>query len=124
VAPGIHGLGLVQTVVDPGGTVLDPAAPATVTVDGPPELAIDVQNQGDSEESDVAVSFQLSGGAETIEGEASITRITAGTTKTVRIPIQPDPPTGEALTLEVTVQPVPGEEIEDNNTSTYQVTFE
>jgi hypothetical protein len=42
----------------------------------------------------------------------------------VRIPIEPDPPAGETLTLEVAVTPVPGEEIEDNNTETYQVTFE
>jgi hypothetical protein len=124
VTPGIHGVALAQTTLDPGDTVLTPDAPNTVTVDGSPELSIDVQNQGDSEESDIVVSFSLSGGAETIEDEATVPQIAAGSTETVRIPIQPEPPTGETLTLEVTVQPVPGEEIEDNNTSTYELTFE
>ena len=121
--PGVHGVALIQTVVNPGGTVLTPDATNTVSADGPVTLAVDAQNQGDSEETEVLVSFSLTGGTETIEGEGTVPRIAAGETKTVEIPIDPDPPAGETLTLEVTVQPVPGEEIEDNNTATYEVTF-
>jgi len=120
---GTHGLALYQTTVQPGDVTLDPSSAATVTSTGPPELEVQVQNQGDSEESDIGVSFQLTGGAQTISGDATIPRIAPGGIQTASIPIQPDPDTGKALTLEVTVQPVVGEQISENNRSTYQVTF-
>ena len=43
-------------------------------------------------------------------------------TETVKIPITPAPK-GQA-TLEVEVQPVPGEQVSDNNVATYEVTFQ
>jgi CARDB len=120
---GTHGLALYQTTVKPGDVSLDPNSPATISGGGPFEVDVQVQNQGDSEETDVGVSFQLTGGTQTISGDATIPRIAAGGIQTASIPIQPDPDTGQQLTLEVTVQPVPGEQIADNNRSTYQVTF-
>ena len=48
---------------------LDPNTPATISGSGPPELDVQVQNQGDSEETDVGVSFQLTGGTQTISGD-------------------------------------------------------
>jgi CARDB len=120
---GTHGLALYQTTVKPGNVSLDPNSPATISAGGAPEVDVQVQNQGDSEETDVGVTFQLTGGAQTISGDATIPRISAGGIETGSIPIQPAPDTGQQLTLEVTVQPVPGEQIADNNRSTYQVTF-
>ncbi len=120
---GTHGLALYQTTVKPGNVSLDPNTPATISGSGPPEVDVQVQNQGDSEETDVGVSFQLTGGSQTISGDATIPRIAAGGIQTASIPIQSAPDTGKQLTLEVTVQPVPGEQIADNNRSTYQVTF-
>ena len=120
---GTHGLALYQTTVKPGNVSLDPNSPATISGSGPPEVDVQVQNQGDSEETDVGVSFQLTGGSQTISGTATIPRIAAGGIETASIPIQPAPDTGQELTLEVTVTPVPGEQIADNNRSTYQVTF-
>jgi hypothetical protein len=120
---GTHGLALYQTTVKPGDVSLDPNSAATISGSGPPEVDVQVQNQGDSEETDVGVSFQLTGGTQTISGDATIPRISAGGIETASIPIQPAPDTGQQLTLEVTVTPVPGEQIADNNRSTYQVTF-
>jgi CARDB protein len=120
---GTHGLALYQTTVKPGDVSLDPNSSATISGSGPPEVDVQVQNQGDSEETDVGVSFQLTGGTQTISGDATIPRISAGGIETASIPIQPAPDTGQQLTLEVTVTPVPGEQIADNNRSTYQVTF-
>jgi CARDB len=120
---GTHGLALYQTTVKPGDVSLDPNSAATITGSGPPEVDVQVQNQGDSEETDVGVNFQLTGGTQTISGEGTIPRIAAGGIQTASIPIQPAPDTGQQLTLEVTVTPVPGEQIADNNRSTYQVTF-
>ncbi len=121
---GTHGLALYQTTVQPGEVSLDPTSAATITGGGPFELEVQVQNQGDSEESDIGVSFELTGGAQTISGDAAIARIAAGEIQTASIPIDPDPEPGQQLTLEVTVQPVTGEQIAENNRSSYLVTFE
>jgi hypothetical protein len=121
---GTHGLALYQTTVQPGEVALDPSSAATITGGGPFELDVQVQNQGDSEESDIGVSFELTGGTQTISGDATIPRIAAGEIQTASIPIDPDPDPGQQLTLEMTVQPVPGEQIAENNRSSYQVTFE
>ncbi len=121
---GTHGLALYQTTVQPGEVPLDPSSAATITGGGPFELDVQVQNQGDSEESDIGVSFELTGGTQTISGDASIPRIAAGEIQTASIAIDPDPDPGQQLTLEVTVQPVTGEQIAENNRSSYQVTFE
>jgi hypothetical protein len=120
---GTHGLGLLQTTIKPGNVVLDPSTPATLTADGPYTIDAQVQNQGDSQESDIGVSFQLTGGTEAISGDATIPRMAPGEIKTASIPVEPDPASGQQLTLEVTVQPVLGEAVESNNRSTYQVTF-
>lgn len=119
---GVHGLALYQTTVTPGNVALDPATPVTISGNGPYELDVQVQNQGDSAESDVGVTFDLTGGTQTISGDATIPRIDAGEIQTAKIPIDPSPPSGE-VTIEVTVQPVLGEQVETNNRSTYQVTF-
>ena len=121
---GTHGLGLLQTTIKPGNEVLDPSTPATISGGGPPEVDVQVQNQGDQEEADVAVSIQISGGSQTISGDATIPRIAPGEIQTASVPIQPTPETGAQLTLEVTVQPVPGEQVESNNRSSYKITFQ
>jgi hypothetical protein len=115
--PGIHGLGLIQTSVD--GNVLEEGVPTTVAAGGRPELEVQVQNQGDSEESGVTVSVTVDGG-EPIEQQ--ISSIAPGVTESVRIPLTPAP-SGQT-TLDVEVQPVPGEQVSDNNVATYDVTFE
>jgi hypothetical protein len=121
---GTHGLGLLQTTIKPGNVILTPDTPATISGSGPVEVDVQVQNQGDSEETDVGVSVQVTGGTQTISGDATIPRIAAGAIQTATIPLSPQPPTGQQLTLEVTVQPVPGEQVTDNNRATYQITFQ
>lgn len=118
--PGVHGLGLIQTTLLPTGALLQEGVPASAAADGA-ELEIQVQNQGDSEETDVAVRYELDGGG---GGEETIGRIAPGETATVNIPIQPPPSAGEAATITVRVEPVPGEKVEDNNEATYEVSFQ
>jgi hypothetical protein len=120
---GTHGLALLQTTVKPGGETLDPNTPATISGGGRPELDVQVQNQGSADESEVGVSFQLTGGTQTITGSGTIPRIAAGSIQTASIPVQPSPEKNQQLTLEVTVEPVPGEQITNNNRLTYTVTF-
>jgi hypothetical protein len=120
---GSHGLAILQTTVKPGNVALDPNTPATISGGGAPAIDVQVQNQGSANESDVAVSFQLTGGTRTITGSGTISRLAAGSIQTASIPIRPKPERNAQLTLEVTVQPVPGEQITNNNRSTYSITF-
>ena len=120
---GICGIALVDGGVSINGTALTADALTNVGGGGPYELDAQVQNQGEGEVTDVRVEYSLSG-ADTSEGSGTISRIAIGATEPAKLNIQPDPPTGEELTLEVTAVPVPGEEIADNNTATFTVVFE
>jgi hypothetical protein len=124
VSGGIHGLGLLEVVAQPGEVPLDEGAPATVSGEGTPELEVQVQNQGDSEEADIPVTVTVSGGTESIEAEGTIDRVAPGEIATLTIPLEPPPPQGEQVSVDVSVTPVPGEEVADNNEATYEVTFE
>jgi hypothetical protein len=117
-SPGLHGLGLDSATLLPTGAALEPDVPVTATADGA-ELEVTVTNQGESEE-DTTVTYEIDGGS---SGEEALDGIAAGETQTVNLPIE-DAPAGETAQLTVTVEPVAGEEIEDNNTISTEVTFE
>ena len=55
--------------------------------------------------------------------QGPIPQIGPGATQEAKIPITPKPATGSPVTINVTVQAVPGEQITDNNKATYTVTF-
>lgn len=90
----------------------------------PTEIEVAVLNGGTTNEEDVSVSYELLGSTDTIEGETAIPRIGAGDTEAAALAVEGEIPTGEELTLTVTVFPVPGESIIDNNELTYQLIFE
>jgi CARDB len=115
--PGVHGLGLIGTSVN--GTALTAGATTTVSGGSTPEVEVQVQNQGGSTENGITVSIQVSGG-NTLEG--TISTIAPGETQTVTIPLTPAP-NGQA-TLDVNVQPVPGEQVSTNNEASYTVDFQ
>jgi len=115
--PGVHGLGLISTAI--AGTELSPEAPATVSAEETPELEVEVQNQGESTENGVTVTVTVNGGNSV---QQDISEIAAGETATATIPLTPAPK-GKA-TLEVVAEPVPGEQVSENNEATYTVTFE
>jgi hypothetical protein len=119
---GIHGLALVSAELD--RTALSTDSENTVRLSGPPQLEVVVQNGGDDDEVDVSVSYTLSGASGVTQGVTTIPRIAAGQTQTATIAFAQEPPTGTPLTLEVSVLPVPGETLFENNTLTYTVTFE
>ena len=114
--PGVHGLGLLGTSVN--GAALTPEGTTSVTAEETPEVEVEVQNQGESTENGVTVSVTVNG--KTLVGD--ISSIEAGATETVVIPLTPAPQ-GEA-TLEVEAEPVPGEEVSENNEAAYTVVFE
>jgi hypothetical protein len=115
--PGVHGLGLLATSLN--GTELAPEATATVSGEETPEVEVQVQNQGESTENGITVSVTVNGG-NTLQGD--ISTIAAGETATVTIPLTPAPQ-GQ-VTLEVEAEPVPGEQVSENNEAAYTVQFE
>ncbi|MFN2611889.1 MAG: CARDB domain-containing protein [Solirubrobacterales bacterium] len=115
-APGLHGVAILSAKI--GDADLAPGTSVTVDTANP-ELVVDVENGGDSEESDVTVTASI--GGTTLE--STIAKIGAGQTTSVKMPITPLPPSGQQATVDVTVSPVPGETNTDNNNATYTVTF-
>jgi hypothetical protein len=113
---GTHGLQLLQTSI--GGTTL--AADSTTTIPATAtELEIQVENSGDSDETGISVTATLNG----TDLNGTIEALSAGETGTVKIPLTSKPALGTDVTLEVVVQPVPGEQVADNNQATYTVVF-
>jgi hypothetical protein len=120
--PGLHGTGLQGVTAKPSGTALSEGS--VNRVPSSPQLAfeVQVQNQGESEETDVGVSITISDGRE-ITVDQTISRIAAGDTQTVSIPITRAPATDAVTQVTVDVAAVPGERVRDNNKATYQVLF-
>jgi subtilase family serine protease len=115
-SPGVHGLGLLGTSI--GGTELSPESTTSVVTEGTPEVEVLVQNQGESTENGVTVVVTANGKETTQE----IPTLEVGAEETAVVPLTPAPE-GET-TLEVEVEPVPGEEVATNNEATYTVIFE
>jgi CARDB len=119
---GLHGLGVATVLI--GGTELLADSANTVPLEGTPEVEVQVENQGDSEESDIPVTVSIEGADESIEGEATLDRIDPGETESVNVPLDPEPSSGTSGTLEVFVEPVPDEQLAENNEFVADVTFE
>ncbi len=119
--PGLHGNGL--GTVSLGGVALTPGGSATVPL--AEDIAFDIQvvNQGDSTETDVRVNVTVGQGGDATELEETIPEIAAGEAKPVTIPLTEQPPTGQNVPITVTVRPVPGEEVTDNNEAEFTVIF-
>jgi hypothetical protein len=113
---GEHGLGLVGVTL--GDITLDPET-TTEVADDSREVAIQVQNQGTSEEADVVVTVTLNGE----EIQQSIPTMDPGATETVKLQLTTLPQPGTEATLDVLVQPVAGEQVSENNEASYNVIF-
>ncbi len=113
---GVHGLSLESTTI--GGTTLQPDTTNNVPSDAQ-EIDISVTNSGNSNESGITVDATLGG----TQLHGTLQSLSAGQTGTVKIPLTSKPTPGTDTTLQVVVSPVPGEQLTDNNTSTYTVVF-
>ena len=119
------GTEISSTVLLPGDVPLSPDTLTTFSPRGAQtEVEVSVLNGGTEDVADVLVSYELSGGLTPISGEATIARINPGESATVRLPVTGEVTSGQEQTLTVTVLPVPGETIVDNNESIYPVIFE
>ena len=113
---GVHGLELDSTTI--GDTQLSPDTTTSVASDAQ-EIDIGVTNSGDSDETGISVNVTIGGTSLT----GTLQSLSAGQSGTVKIPLTSKPTPGTDTTVEVVVSPVPGEQLTDNNTSTYTVVF-
>jgi hypothetical protein len=113
---GTHGLGLVGVRI--GESELLAESLNSVAVEGTPEIEVEVENQGESTENGITAVVTANGKETTSE----IPTLEVGVAEAAVVPLTPAPE-GET-TLEVKVEPVPGEEFTDNNEATYTVNFE
>lgn len=115
----LHGTGIdPASSVTIGGTALSPDTTTALPAGTTPTVDVSVQNQGTATESDVTVKVSVDGGSAL---EAKIPSIGPGETGTASIPLTPAP-TGE-VTLDVSVDAVPGESVTTNNEASYTVSF-
>jgi hypothetical protein len=120
-APGLHGNGL--GTVSLGGQALTPDGSTTVTLSDELSFEVQVANQGDNTETDVNVRVTVGEGDDAIELEEPLDTIAAGETKTVTVPLEEQPPTGQTVPIEIEVEPVAGEEMTDNNVGSFSAIF-
>jgi hypothetical protein len=111
---GTHGLQLDSTTI--GSTQLNPDSTTTVPADSQ-EIDIGVTNSGDADET--AISVNVTVGGSTLTGQ--LPALSAGESGTVKIPLTSKPTPGTDTTVQVVVNPVPGEQLTDNNQATYTV---
>jgi sulfur carrier protein ThiS len=119
--PGLHGNGLGTVTL--GGVALVPGASATVPLSDDLSFEVQVVNQGENNETDVNVRVTVGEGNDATELEEAIPEIAIGEQQTVTIPLAERPPTGENVAVTVEVEPVPGEEMTDNNSADFTVIF-
>jgi hypothetical protein len=119
--PGLHGNGLGTVTL--GGVALVPGASATVPLADDLSFEVQVVNQGENNETDVNVRVTVGEGNDAIELEETIPEIAVGEQQNVTIPLAERPPTGENVAVSVEVEPVPGEEMTDNNSADFTVIF-
>jgi hypothetical protein len=120
--PGLHGTGLNGTSY--GNTTLQPGVTNRLTYVAGQAFTVSFTNQGDNDEFNVKVTLQIareSGAPITIT--RTVQKVAQGEKATVTLPLNRKPPVGTALTINVTVAPVPGEKKTDNNHSSYPTLF-
>jgi hypothetical protein len=119
--PGTHGTGITGVTAQPSGTALTEGTANDLA--GAKQIEVDVQNQGENDESNVVVSYTITGAGTAIRANKTIPSISAGETTKVTLPLTKIPAAGAAATLKVEVKKVAGEENLDNNSQTFDVKF-
>jgi hypothetical protein len=120
--PGLHGTGLNGTSY--GNTTLQPGVTNRLTYVAGQAFTVSFTNQGDNDEFNIKVTLQIareSGSPITIT--RTVQKVAQGEKATVTLPLNRKPPLGTALTINVSVAPVPGEKKTDNNKSSYPTLF-
>jgi len=120
---GVHGTGIVSTVVLPSTEQLSTSRENVVEASSDLAFRVTIQNSGDSQEVGIKVTLTIQKSPEPITQTKTIQLINSGETKSVEFENLGQPPFGPTTPVKVDVQPVPGEANSKNNTSEYPVVF-
>jgi hypothetical protein len=120
---GLHGNQLAYTKVNPAGVQLSTSQETKITISTDLSFEVGVTNSGENQEVGVKVKLTIPGQTNPITKTGTIDVIDPGETKTVTFGDFPDFPFGEDTTVQVEVQPVPGETNTGNNSAEYPVVF-
>ena len=121
-APGLHGHGLVSTAV--GDVTLQPGETANrIPAGANIVFTVTFANQGENNEENVPVRIRIRGAGKPITATRRVEQTTPGQNAEAEIPLDQAPPIGVPVTIEVTVEKVPGEEKTDNNKQSYTAIF-
>jgi hypothetical protein len=123
VAPGLHGTGLGTVTVQPGGQQLNESGATQIKTAPNLSLAVQVANQGENDEKNAKVRVSIRGAGKPIVLEETLASIATGQTKTVNVPLSSTPPTGQPVTIQIQILPVPGEKKTDNNRASFPAVF-
>lgn len=122
-APGLHGHQLDSVSV--GGVTLTPDGSNRLPASPPPTFTVTFTNGGEHDEANVRVLVEITGGSGSpIRAQTVVPNTVAGEQATADVQLRSSPPTTGPVTIEVTVEQVPGEETLDNNTASYTALFE
>jgi hypothetical protein len=120
---GLHGTGIVSTVVLPSGEQLDPNAETVVEATSDLAFRVTIQNSGDSQEVGIKITLTIEKTPEPITQTKTIQLINSGESKSVTFEDLGQPPFGPTTPVHVDVEPVPGEANTGNNSEEYPVVF-
>ena len=118
---GLHGNG-IQAVRVPPDQTLSPSEDNTIQLTSDLRIEVLIQNSGDSQETQVKVTLVIQQDPQ-IRKQQTIDVINPGQTKTVTFRDFGELGFATSTTLQVTVEPVEGEQNTNNNTAQYPVIF-
>lgn len=121
VAPGTHGHALSSVSV--GGTALSTDAPNRIPAGSNLAFTVNLQNQGENDESGVVVKISIEGSGDPVTAQATVPTTSQGAEASIDVPLREAPPIGTPVTINVSVEPVPGERTVDNNRQSYPALF-
>ncbi len=121
VAPGSHGHALTSVSVN--GTTLDTGTANRIPAGSNLTFNVTLQNQGENDETGVVVKLSIEGSGPPVTAQATVPQTTKGSEAAVDVPLTQAPPIGVPVTITVSVEPVPGEQMTDNNKQSYPALF-
>lgn len=120
IAPGSHGHALSSVTV--AGTTLT-SAPNRIPAGANLAFTVKLQNQGENDETGVVVKVSIEGSGDPVTAQATVPTTSKGAEASVDVPLRQAPPIGTAVTINVSVEPVPGEKMVENNRQSYPALF-
>jgi hypothetical protein len=120
---GLHGTGIVATVVLPAGDQLSTETENVVEASQDLAFRVTIQNTGESQEVGIDVTLTIQKTPEPIVKTERIELINPNEQKSVTFEDLGQPPFGPTTSVKVDVKPVPGERRTTNNSSEYRVVF-